>query len=235
MKKWIQWFLDQLFPAKCAVCGGAVPEGICPDCLDKLPYVPEESCPHCGRGLDKCFCQNMRGECFYRLAAPCYYGEGMRRGICDLKFKGVKVHARWIGGLMARTVQERFLNQGETIDFIVPVPLSEKRLRERGFNQSFLLAEQMAGKLDIPLDSVSLVKYKDTAIQHDLNYEQRLGNLHDAFQAVNKDVFRGKKILLVDDVATTGTTLSECGRALYLAGAEKVLCCTAAVAVFRKE
>ena len=232
MKKWIQWFWDQLFPVKCAVCGGVSPEGICPDCLDKLPYVPKDSCPHCGRGLDKCYCRHMRGECFYRLAAPCYYGEGMRRGICGLKFKGIKTYAGWIGTLMAQTVQERFLDQGERIDLMVPAPLSEKRLKERGFNQSLLLGEQMEGILKIPLSN-GLIKVRDTAIQHDLNYEQRLDNLHNAFQAVDKNAFAGKRILLVDDVATTGTTLSECGRALYLAGAEKVLCCTAAVAVFR--
>lgn len=226
----MQWLLDQLFPAKCAVCGGVSPDGICPDCLDKLPKIPKIACPHCGRDLNHCYCSYMRGECFYRLAAPCYYREGMRNGICALKFRGVKVHAGWIGELMAQTVEERFLAQGEWIDFIVPVPLSEKRLRERGFNQSLLLAQRMSGLLGLPLEDI-LIKYRDTAIQHDLNYEQRIKNLHDAFQVADKKELAGKRILIVDDVATTCTTLSECGKALYLAGAERVLCCTAAIAV----
>ncbi len=231
MKKLIQWFLDQLFPAKCAVCSRTAPSGICLDCLDRLPKLPKITCPHCGRDLEHCYCRYMRGECFYRLAAPCYYREGMRSGICDLKFRGAKVHAGWIGDLMAQTVKERFLAQGETIDFIVPVPLSEKRLKERGFNQSLLLAERMAGMLEIPLKSDVLMKFRDTAIQHDLNYEQRIQNLCDAFRVADNICLNGKRILIVDDVATTCTTLSECGKALYLAGAERVLCCTAAIAV----
>lgn len=230
----MKWLLDQLFSAKCPICGGAASRGICPDCLDKLPLVPKETCPHCGRGLDKCYCRHMRGECFHRLASPCYYEGGMRRGICDLKFKGIKVHAGWIGTLMAQTVQEHFLDEGEQIDLILPAPLSEKRLRERGFNQSLLLAEQTAALLELPLSSDGLVKKRDTAIQHDLNHKQRLENLHGAFQAVNEKV-SGKRILLIDDVATTGTTLSECGKALYLAGAERVLCCTAALSVYHGE
>lgn len=230
MKRQLQWLLDQLFPAKCAVCGGTAPAGICPECLDKLPRTPEKVCPHCGRGRDKCFCSHMRGECFHRLAAPCYYTAGMRTGICALKFQGVKVHAGWIGELMAETVKRQFLDQGETIDLMVPAPLSEKRLRERGFNQSLLLARRMAQLLppSILLDDTILVKGRDTASQHDLDYEQRRENLNGVFRADKRAV--GKTVLLVDDVATTGTTLSECGRALYLAGAERVLCCTAAVA-----
>ena len=177
MRRQIQWLLDQLFPAKCAVCGGTAPAGICPECLDKLPRTPEEICPHCGRGKDKCFCSHMRGECFHRLAAPCYYTAGMRTGICALKFQGVKAHAGWIGELMAETVKKRFLNEGATIDLMVPAPLSEKRLRERGFNQSLLLARRMAQLLpsSILLDDTILVKGRDTASQHDLNYEQRRG------------------------------------------------------------
>lgn len=230
MKRTVQWILEQIFPTRCAVCGGTASGGICPECQEKLPWVPKETCPHCGRGMDKCFCSHMQGECFHRLAAPCYYGQGMRTGICALKFQGIKVHGEWIGKLMAQTVQERFLDQGECIDYMVPVPLSEKRLRERGFNQSLLLAKQMEAVLHIPLVLNRLMKSRDTAVQHDLDYEQRRGNLHGAFQVREGSDFAGKHILLVDDVATTGTTLSECGKALYLAGAERVICCTAAVA-----
>ena len=132
---------------------------------------------------------------------------------------------------MAQTVKERFLSQGETIDFIIPVPLSEKRLKERGFNQSLLLAERIAGTLKIPLEPDVLIKFRDTAIQHDLDYEQRIQNLRGAFRVADNMDLTGKRILIVDDVATTCTTLSECGKALYLAGAERVLCCTAAIAV----
>jgi len=113
----------------------------------------------------------------------------------------------------------------------MPVPLHPKRLRERGFNQSLLLARQVAHRLNGELDFSSLVRPKYTTPQTTLSKKERQKNVQNAFRLKAPDVVSKKNILLVDDVATTGNTLNECARVLTLGGAKAVFCVTLAKAV----
>jgi ComF family protein len=106
----------------------------------------------------------------------------------------------------------------------VPVPLHKKRLRERGFNQSLLLARHVAGQLHTELDFLSLRRVRYTLPQTGLGKEERRKNVKGAFRLENNEAFKDKPILLVDDVATTGNTLNECSRVLRKAGCKDILC-----------
>ena len=114
------------------------------------------------------------------------------------------------------------------IDVLVPVPLHPNRLRQRGYNQSALLAEGLAQRLNRRFDAHSLVRVRDTEHQSRLDRKLRLTNLDHAFKVVRPQFIRGRTVLLVDDVSTTGTTLSTCAQALLDAGSARVWCATVA-------
>ena len=124
----------------------------------------------------------------------------------------------WIGGLKGY--------------LIMPVPLHPRRLRARGFNQSLLLARGVASKTGAELDFLSLRRRKFTRPQTELSSEERKRNVRKAFEVVNPEAVKGRTILLVDDVATTGSTLNECAKALKRAGADSVL---RGVAIHRRD
>ena len=122
-----------------------------------------------------------------------------------------------LGGLMASCVQKAGLEG----DALVPVPLHPRRLRERGYNQAELLAQQMGRRLGVPVAARSLVRVRNTPAQaRSENRETRRANVAAAFRA--KDAFDGRRVLLVDDVCTTGATLEACAAALREAGAQEV-------------
>ena len=113
------------------------------------------------------------------------------------------------------------------VDVVVPVPLHKQRQRRRGFNQAALLARRFAQQVDLPVDEASLVRHRQTAAQVELNAEQRKANVQDAFRCVSRGVV-GKRVLLVDDVCTTGSTLEACATALREGGAKSVQALTLA-------
>jgi len=112
--------------------------------------------------------------------------------------------------------------EGDDRDVIIPVPLHPSRLRQRGFNQSALLAQEMSRMLCVPVDLFSLRKIRATPPQVGLTMKERTKNVKGTFHVINGDHVKGKKVLLVDDVFTTGATISECARALRKAGATSV-------------
>ena len=121
------------------------------------------------------------------------------------------------------------------IDVVVPVPLHPNRLRERGYNQSALLAQALAQRLNRRFDDASLIRTLDTEHQARLSGDARQNNLRNAFSVVRPPWVRGRTVLLVDDVMTTGTTLSQCAAPLVKAGAARVWCATLARAVRRSD
>jgi len=143
-----------------------------------------------------------------------------------LKYNLENYLASSLGKLMSSFAREYIFNVTDFL--IVPVPLHRRRLRERGFNQSLLLARVLASDLGNQLDYLSLIRKRYTRAQTGLKREARRKNVKDAFSIIYPETVKDKKILLVDDVFTTGYTLNECARILKKSGATTVICLTLA-------
>lgn len=190
--------------------------GLCNECERKLKYNDKGICLTCGRPLDSetnyCLsCQNTK-RYFEFSRSPLVYDGVARKLIYQFKYNNKRYLAKYFASLMVDT----FLDNPYTVDCITYVPASKSRLVSRGFNQSELLANELGEKLK--LDVVcALTKIKETSDQVGLSGKERADNLEGAFK-VDKDIVKGKNILLVDDVLTTG----ECSRVLLNAGARSV-------------
>ncbi|MBE6972409.1 MAG: ComF family protein [Ruminococcaceae bacterium] len=209
--------LDLLFPPKCPFCRKLLEDGqalLCPDCQRNLPWAQGKPAERKLEFVDLC-------------TAPLWYQDEVRQSHHRYKFSGVRAYARPYATLMAQCVADRLQGQFDVISW---VPLSRKRLRSRGYDQSRLLAERLAQQLDMPCKPM-LKKIRDTKAQSGLKGEsERRANVLGAYVPLPSLQMRGERVLLVDDVVTTGATLSECARILRGAGAERVVCVTLAMA-----
>ena len=221
--------LDFLFPAPCAGCGrdGGI---ICPSCAaGRLTPLTAPYCPICAApGVSGICaeCQNFpRG--FDSLRAP-YRFEGLiRNAIHRLKYNGEKTAAKPLAALMSQYLQsnpadaDAAIADALTADALIPVPLHPRRLRRRGYNQSALLAREIGRNLNLPLQENRLIRVKNPQPQAQTpSPQQRRSNVSGNF-ACPADA-AGLTALLIDDVATTASTLSECAAALKTAGATQV-------------
>lgn len=209
--------LDLLFPPKCPFCGKLLENGqalLCPECQRDLPWA-------LGAQGER------KGEFFTLCTAPLWYRDEVRASHHRYKFSGVRAYTRPYAELMAQCVADRLAGK---FDVITWVPISRRRLRKRGYDQSRLLAKALAHKLDMPCQGL-LKKVRHTKAQSGLKGEsERRGNVLGAYEMCSGVQVAGRRILLVDDVITTGATMSECARVLRTAGATQVLCVTLAMA-----
>lgn len=220
--------LDLFFPRRCPVCGKLIPFGEdscgCHSLETRRVHAP--ACEHCGAEADRCTC-SLPGELTLgHVAAPFYYSGKPRDDVLELKFHGEKRRAERLGREMALCFAERFADvQPDVVTF---VPMTKKSERARGFNQSALLAKAVAAQLFLPFGAL-LEKTRETETQHTLSEQERKTNLSRAFALRTQVDVRGKTVLLVDDIKTTGATLSECERTLLENGAASVYCLCCAV------
>jgi len=150
------------------------------------------------------------------MARSIYAYEGkVRAAVHELKYKWGAMLGPFLGGVMA----EALAGDDFTADIIVPVPLHRKKLRKRGFNQSVVLASNIARRLSIRVNTTNFVRIRPTPSQVGLTREQRRANMTGAFMVRDAEIFKGKGIILVDDVFTTGATAVECAKVLKRAGA----------------
>jgi ComF family protein len=147
----------------------------------------------------------------------------LREGLHAFKYRGVTALAIPLAGLMA----EYWARHPVRADVMVPVPLHKSRLRSRGFNQAAYLARELAMRVDLPLDEEVLVRHRRTAAQVDLGAEERKQNVREAFRCESNGAV-GRRVLLIDDVCTTGSTLEACAVALKRGGARSVQALTLA-------
>ena len=195
---------DILFPPRCAFCRRLLKRGesgMCAQCEKTLPYTPQSG---------------LQGTDFVEAcAAPLYYEGPVREALLRYKFKGVTAYAGVFGRLVADCVRERLSGRYDLISW---VPLSDRRKRERGYDQAFLLAQSAAVNLnDAAVET--LRKLRDTEAQSGLEHdERRRANVLGAYVCTDPELVAGKRILLIDDVITTGSTISECARTLRTAG-----------------
>lgn len=207
--------LKLLFPPKCMLCGTPLREDeeICGDCRQKVL-------------LNTAPPRVEKGAFFDKAAAGLWYENDVRNAIHGLKYREKQNYARPLARVMTYAYQHKI---GEECDLIAFVPTNPSTLRSRGYDQAQLLAESLSSMLDIPWVD-ALEKTRETAPMHGLKPDERRANVLGAYRVCcDQDLLAGKRVLLVDDILTTGSTLSECARMLKAAGAVRVygLCAAA--------
>ena len=235
-----------IYPPRCVICGdflwqapfdaGDLPNSICRECTLGFTPINAPFCTICGipfgsDGIENHPCEDcLRTKPFFQAAyAPYRYEGSILEAVKRIKYGQKTFVADAVGPLLAEFVKTRFMPLEPFLT--IPVPLHPKRLRERGFNQSLLLAKHVATGINGKLDFLSLTRTKHTIPQTTLPRKERQENVQNAFFLRTPDAVKKKNILLVDDVATTGNTLNECARVLTLGGAKAVFCVTLAKAV----
>jgi ComF family protein len=222
-QSFIQHALDLLFPSQCAACqrGGSV---LCPSCLAAIQPLPGPCCQRCHTQISP---EGICRQCQYHplsmsgLRAVSAYQEPLRDCIHALKYGGNRRLAEPLGALLAQA----YVVYGLQADVVIPVPLHSERERERGYNQSQLLAQVCATRLGLPLDSTVVSRIRPTQAQVHLTVSERQQNVAGAFcctPASATEALHGRRILLIDDVCTTGATLEACAAPLFAAGAASV-------------
>lgn len=221
---------NMIFTKRCPFCGQVILpyNDCCGACLESLPVISGKVCLMCGMAEEKCVCRKEK-RVYDGLCAPYYYHDGVSDAIQEFKFHGEKATGSFLAKSMAGRIKECFPDK--TFHMITPVPLYRKKLRERGYNQSELLAAEIGKILKIPVCPV-LSKDFDTGPQHLTKAADREGNVAGVFSVKDPEAVRGKTILLCDDIKTTGFTLSECAKVLKMCGAKKVYCVCAALTAF---
>ena len=227
-------FVSALYPEDktCDIClDELVSESryrLCAKCIEALPYVGKRICLECGMPIegegDYCLrCQQDEPRHYKLNRSPFVYDAGAKSLIYQLKFAHKKYIAETLGAFMA----DEFLNEVMQADIAVFVPMTSAETAKRGYNQSELIASDVARRLNMPL-LPALIKVKDTPQQKGLGKEDRAKNLDGAFRCVFSQV-KGRRLLLIDDVFTTGATANECAKTLIKAGAKEVSVLTAAI------
>ena len=231
---------DLVYPKRCVVCKctiakkATIDEVICWECWNKIKKNTPPFCHCCGRVLKKnSFAKHICPECvrkkfhFDRAYSPCIYDGAIKELIHEFKYNGKDYLGNTLSKLMINFIKEYDLPV-EYIDFIVPVPLHKSRLREREFNQSQILSKHIASEFNKPLLADTLIRHRQTRTQTELDTEKRLTNVEGSFRVENKEIVRGKNILLIDDVLTTAATSSEAAFTLKSSGAGIVFVLTLA-------
>lgn len=207
--KLLRWLLDLLYPPKCPFCGRILErgeEGWCASCQEELPWT--------GPGDAK------RVECCDACLSPLWYRDGVREGMHRYKFGGGRGHAALFGTLMAQCLRDRW---EEPADLITWAPLYPKRRRERGYDQAELLARRVGELTGLPVER-TLEKIRATAVQSQSGEDEaRKTNVQGAYRGLSGLDLTGRRVVLIDDVATSGATLSECAAELRKAGASAVV------------
>lgn len=228
VEKFFRILGEVMYPSVCVLCGDVLEygddRGICCKCEKLFPYIGGDLCSSCGKPLidistDLCYDCQKQDHDFVCGRSMWLYDELVKDAIHAFKYHGHREN----GHLFAKELI-RYYNESIhwPVDLVVPVPLHPSRKRRRGYNQAADVGRYLASALDIPMaDRRALVRVKRTKPQKELTDKERLSNIEKAFES-NKKYVRGHKILLIDDIYTTGSTVDGCTRALIDCGAEEV-------------
>lgn len=202
---------------------------ICRECLKELSFVRYPICRKCGKQVltetqKICYDCSRTNRSFSANRALLNYDDNARRCMVGIKYKNHREHVELFGKMMARRLGDFII--GENPDYLIPVPVHPSRLRARGYNQAELLAKVIGSELGIPTRTDILYRKKQTEAMKSLNPLERLANLDEAF-AIEKDNIPSKtrRVMLVDDIYTTGATIETCSKILCSAGLETASIC----------
>ena len=225
---WFRALIDVIIPPRCLLCGKTIhsDNSLCADCFSKINFISRPYCAHCGYPLptllnDSLYCSNcLTHKSHFRLCRSAVkYDEFSKKLILDFKFsdrlENQKLLANWLF-LAGHDIFEK------GIDIIIPVPLHYARLFKRKYNQSAVLAAGLSKLSGFHVDYKSLRKVRHTTPQIQCSGKQRTKNVRNAFEVISPENIQNKRIVLIDDVFTTGATLTECAKALEKAGAKSV-------------
>lgn len=222
--------LDLLYPRVCGGCGGDAEAGgghLCWTCRADIHVIAPPHCGRCGNPVEgridhvyECFhCVDTSPQFDFARSAVRFEGVIMSL-VHDFKYHQALWLEEELTDLLQACVHTHYSEF--SFDAVCAVPLHHARRRERGFNQAELLGSRLAGRIGLPFWSAGLIRSRDTGTQTHLTARKRLSNVKDAFEAGPAVRWRGKRLLLVDDVMTTGATVSSCAGALKAAGAASV-------------
>jgi len=239
--------LDFLFPAECTFCQNFLGEGrfvsFCKSCWGKIKFIQGSLCTCCGRPFESenvletapgFLCGSCRNDLYYfdKARAVGKYEGVLKEAIHQFKYKPTRIGMGKPS--LGRHLAELMIHHGTpslnvgSFDAIMPIPLHKSRQRHRGFNQSEVLARFLGHYYRIPLDVDHLYRVKETRPQTGLSGHERAENVKGAFVIRKAEELKGKKIVLIDDVFTTGATVNEASRVLKEAKAGEVLVLTLA-------
>ena len=225
-----QKIIDIFLPPRCLKCGKILGDtnGLCPECFSQIKFIAKPYCPRCGLPLPEQSAKSatLCGQCLSDHKSPfrmsrsaVYYDEHSKPLILNFKFhdrtENAPCLARWLllGG-------KDIFEAGA--DVIIPIPLHYTRMIKRRYNQSALLAKELNKLCNIPVDLDSVVRHRKTKPQVEFSGHERIKNVQGAFRVKHPEKLCGKRVLLIDDVMTTGSTLRECALAILKAGAASV-------------
>lgn len=217
--------LDLLYPPVCMVCRKLLrgDTGLCPKCLEQLQWIESPRCMCCGKPLaddrqEYCPDCRKRSRAFDAGIGVFSYRSSIQRAVLDLKNKGKKENAAFLGACMAAAVGSLLLQWKPQC--VIPIPLEAEKKRRRGYNQAELLADAAGKHLHIPVRKDILYRRHNPTEQKGLHRFARRRNQQDAFYVGKTDV--PERVLLADDIYTTGNTLEAAARVLRQAGAKKI-------------
>lgn len=233
MKIYLDHLVHLLFPPRCPFCDEVLfssvflpEEPVCAACRGKLEYIREPVCKKCGKPLENerqeyCYDCVRHKRDFIQGKALWVYRGAVQESIYRFKYHGRQEYARYYGRELVRVYGD-WMKRCK-IEGIVPIPLSKRRMRQRGFNQAELIAREINRRTGVPIYGKLLVRVRDTRAQKELNDEERKNNLKKAFKTTANKV-QLNHILLIDDIYTTGSTMQEAAEELRRSGVGEIYC-----------
>ena len=224
MRTWWKYILDLFLPPRCKKCGKIIcdDDALCDDCFNELNFISAPYCQRCGIPFEDvggkpphnwlcAECARDKHPWFRLCRSALHYDEFGKALIIALKFydrtDDARILAKWM-----KPAGKDIWAQG--VDVIVPVPLHYTRLIKRKYNQAALLAKELSAMTSIPVEYSALIRHRRTRPQVEFSGSIRRRNVRGAFKVKHPEKFRGKRVLLIDDVMTTGSTLKECAKAI---------------------
>lgn len=235
----VNYFDDLMFPEfKCFACGREAKDldyHLCDNCKESLPFIKGVVCFKCGYpvidGNDYCDYCRSRNYDFDEARAVFEYDASTRGTILGIKYSNQKYLAKIFARLMLDVLNEWNVKP----DILVPVPITDSRRKERGYNQAELIANELANLTGLPVITKIVSRKNDSKIQKGLSMKDRFENMKGAFEVDRRYILKFKKVLIIDDVFTTGATVSELSRTIRKTGPDRVYVLTVGKALNKRE